>query len=105
MKNIVVYNKLGYTVIHISIHIYIYTYIHIYIHLILEKRSLEERHRREWCKFPHNALNVRQQRKELLALDLVDEVLHKHKSLTRFLNYLLSYQVKTTNSSRKKMDA
>ena len=32
MKNIVVYNKLGYTVIHISIHIYIYTYIHTYIY-------------------------------------------------------------------------
>ena len=30
MKNIVVYNKLGYTVIHISIHIYIYIHTYIY---------------------------------------------------------------------------
>ena len=44
------------------------------------KRSLEERRRRKWCKFQHNALNVRQQKMERLISKLMEEALHKHKS-------------------------
>ena len=44
------------------------------------KKSLEERRRRKWRKYRHNALNGRQQRKEILVSDLSDEALHKHES-------------------------
>ena len=52
----------------------------LYTHNFCKEKEYFQKRLRKLRKFRHNILKVRRQRKEVLVPDLVDDVLHKHKS-------------------------